>query len=82
MILLSIEVCTLMVIIIIIIWTPHLQKDILKLESIQRRSARFVLNDYTRLSSVTSMIQKLGWPTLKQRRDNTNIIMLYKIIHI
>ena len=63
------------------IWTPHLQKDILKLESIQRRSARFVLNDYARLSSVTSMIQKLGWPTLKQRRDNTNIIMLYKIIH-
>ena len=63
------------------IWTPHLQKDILKLESIQRRSARFVLNDYARLSSVTSMIQKLGWPTLKQRRDNTNIIMLYKILH-
>ena len=27
------------------------------------------------------MIQKLGCPTLKQRRDNTHIIMLYKIIH-
>ena len=63
------------------IWTPHLQKDILKLETIQRRSARFVLNDYARLSSMTSMIQKLGWPTLKQRRDNINIMMLYKIIH-
>ena len=63
------------------IWTPHLQKEILKLETIQRRSARFVLNEYARLSSVTSMIQKLGWPTLKQRRDNTNIIMLHKIIH-
>ena len=38
------------------IWAPHLQNDILKLESIQHsyRSARFVLNDYARLSSVTS----------------------------
>ena len=31
----------------------HLQRDILKLESVQRRSARFVVNDYARLSSVT-----------------------------
>ena len=37
------------------IWTPYLQKDILKLESIQRRSARFVLNDYARLSSDTKI---------------------------
>ena len=27
------------------VWAPYLQKDILKLESVQRRSARFVLND-------------------------------------
>ena len=66
------------------IWTPHLQKDILKLESVQRRSARFVLNDYARFSSVTSMIQKLGWPTLKQRRDNTNTYnkIIHNIVHI
>ena len=63
------------------IWAPHLQNEILKLESIQRKSARFVLNDYARLSSVTSMLQKLGWPTLEQRRNNSKIIMLYKIIH-
>ena len=35
------------------VWSPHLQRDILKLESVQHRSARFVLNDYARLSSVT-----------------------------
>ena len=52
------------------IWAPYLQRDILKLESIQRRSARFVLNDYARLSSVTSMLQKLGWPTLEQHKDS------------
>ena len=63
------------------IWAPHLQNEILKSESIQCKSARFVLNDYARLSSVTSMLQKLGWPTLEQRRNNSKIIMLYKIIH-
>ena len=36
------------------IWAPHLQSDILKLESVQCRSTRFVLNEYARLSSVTS----------------------------
>ena len=42
------------------IWAPYLQKYILKLESVQRRSTRFVLNDYSRLSSVTNMLQRLG----------------------
>ena len=63
------------------ICAPHLQNEILKLKSVQRKSVRFVLNHYARLSSVTSMLQKLGWPTLEQRRDNSKIIMLYKIIH-
>ena len=40
------------------IWAPHLQRDIVKLESVQLRSARFVLNNYASLSSVTSMLQK------------------------
>ena len=47
------------------VWAPYLQKDIMKLESVQRRSARFVLNDYT----------------LEQRRNSLKIFMLYKIIH-
>ena len=63
------------------VWAPYLQKDIVKLESVQRRSARFVLNDYARLSSVTNMLQRLGWSTLEQRRNSLKIFMLYKIIH-
>ena len=51
------------------VWAPYLQKDILKLEYVQCRSARFVLNDYARLSSVTNMLQRLGWSTLEQRRN-------------
>ena len=56
------------------VWAPYLQKDILKLESVQRRSARFVLNDYARLSSVTNMLQRLGWSTLEQRRNSLKFL--------
>jgi len=37
------------------VWDPHLQKDINKVEKIQRRAARFVKNDYSWSTSVTSL---------------------------
>ena len=40
---------------------------------VQRRSARFVYNDFARTSSVTSMLNNLNWPLLQQRRDIANI---------
>ena len=43
------------------VWDPYLQKDIDRIESIQRRGARFVQKDYQRTSSVTSMMNDLGW---------------------
>jgi hypothetical protein len=48
------------------VWDPYLQKDIDRLESIQRRSARFVYNDYGR-TSVTEMMKKLDWKPLSER---------------
>ena len=44
-------------------WASHTKKVINKLENVQRSAARFVSNDYRRTSSVTSMIQKVGWQT-------------------
>jgi hypothetical protein len=35
---------------------------------VQRRAARYVQNNYHNTSSVTSMIDTLGWPTLAERR--------------
>jgi len=64
-----------------IVWSPYCQSDIDKLEMVQRRSARFVMNRKDRYASVTNMMRLLGWPTLKSRRTNAKLIMLYKIIN-
>ena len=37
--------------------------------------------DYSRESSVTSMLKELKWPTLQQRRTNTKMVMMYRIVH-
>ena len=36
---------------------------------IQRRAARYTLNQYSYHSSVSAMLQHLCWPTLQQRRN-------------
>ena len=50
------------------VWSPSNELNILKLEMVQRRAVRFIMNDFSRYSSVTSMIEKLGLPMLKQRK--------------
>ena len=48
------------------VWDPHHTGDIQHLEKVQCRAARWALNDYGRYSSVTSMLEHLGWDTLKK----------------
>jgi len=64
-----------------VIWAPHTASSIASIESIQRYSARFICNDYSRCSSVTEMLQSLSLPTLNQRRDTAKLIFMYKILH-
>ena len=64
-----------------VVWSPHYQLDIDKLEMVQRRSARFVLNKKDRYDSVTEMLSFLGWPSLQSRRIEAKLVMLYKIIN-
>ena len=47
----------------------------------QRRAARFVNGNYSRESSVASMLKELQWPPLQQRRTNTKMVMMYRIVH-
>ena len=48
---------------------------------VQRRAARFVLNDYYRLSSVTKMLSNLQWPSLQTRRKLCRLSLMYKIVN-
>ena len=59
----------------------HLAKDIDKIERINRRAARFVSNDYRWRSSMTSMLQDLGWRNLASRRKDTQLALFNKIVH-
>ena len=51
----------------------------MKVENIQRRAARFVLNQYQRTASVTTMLEILGWTSLEDRRKHARLTMFYKI---
>ena len=64
-----------------VIWSPHLQTNIHQLEMIQRKATRFVFNDYSRHSSVTTMLNELDWKSLEKRRDDTILVMFHKIIN-
>ncbi len=56
-----------------------LKGNIQKLEMVQWRAARFTLNRYRKKSSITDMLNELGWPSLEERREKHRLIMLYKI---
>ena len=60
------------------VWDPFYQKDI---DRVQRRAARFVLNDNKPLSSVTSMVSQLGWKPLAEIRREHRLSLLYEIIN-
>ena len=49
-----------------------------KLDMVQRRAVRYVHNDYSRDSSVTTMLASLVWRSLKQRRADIRLVMFYK----
>ena len=46
------------------VWDPHYQADIYHLEMVQRGYARYACNDFGRTSSVTAMLQQIGWESL------------------
>ena len=66
-----------------VVWDPFLQREIDRLEKIQRRAARFVTNNYRRECGLTStqLIDSLGWDSLQERRKTARLCMLYKAIN-
>ena len=61
------------------LWDPYSQKNIAKIEAVQRRVACFILNRFRNTLSVNNMLDALGWPTLEQWRQTCGLSMLYKI---
>ena len=64
-----------------IVWAPHTNCQIVTLEKIHRRAARFVCNNYSKYDSVTDMLTLLNWACLEQRRNQAKCIMFYKILN-
>ena len=60
---------------------PFTQENQNKSEMVQRRATCFVCNNYRCEASVTTMLDKLGWCSLKQRRADQRLIILYKIVN-
>ena len=65
-----------------VVWDPTTQKDIDKLEGIQRRSVRFIKQDYLtrKPGTMTNMLKSLNLSPLYERRKNLRLQFLYKII--
>ena len=57
-------------------YTQVLQDE---LETVQNRAARFVTRNYTREEgSMTDILEQLKWESLKNRRKDNRLILLYK----
>ena len=62
-----------------IVWDPYTSGAVNRIESVQRRAARFTLSRYRRTSSVTAMLAELNWQSLAERRRVARLTMFYKI---
>ena len=63
------------------VWDTFTQENKNKIEMGQRRTARFACNNYRREASITNMLDELAWRSLKKRRADQRLIMLYKIVN-
>ena len=63
------------------VWSPYTKENKDKIEMVQRRAAKWVSNDYSTYSSVTEMMSNLGWRSLENRRYDTRLLMVYKIVY-
>ena len=64
-----------------VIWDPPLEKDIYKLEKINRKAARFIKGDFKtrKQGCVAEMLNELKLPTLESRRKEKRLTFLYNI---
>ena len=64
------------------VWDPYQKCNSAKFERVQRRAARFVKSRYTNYSSVSDMLEELGWPPLSQRRQEVRLFCFTKLLTV
>ena len=63
------------------VWGPHTDKLQEELEKVQNRAARFVTRNYVYVTgSMTGILGQLKWKSLKKRRKDDRLILLYKVL--
>ena len=61
------------------VWDPHPDKLQEELEKVQNRAARLVTRNYVyEAGSMTGILGQLKWESLKKRRKDNRLILLYK----
>ena len=50
------------------VWNPYIKKEVNKIENIQHRAVRFVLNNYNQRGSVSALINHLRWDSLEKKK--------------
>ena len=62
------------------IWDPHTKRNTYKVEMVQRRAARWTMNDYAR-TSVSSLLHELDSQTFEERRSVARLCLFYKVVN-
>ena len=63
------------------VWDPHHQCDINAIETVQRRSARRICNDFSPFTSASRLLANLGLEPLCARRRKDKAVLFHKIFH-
>jgi len=65
-----------------IVWDPHLQQDIDRLDRVQRQGVRFITGDYKSRTPgcVTQMMLNQNLPSLQERRKHLRLAFLFKVV--
>ena len=60
------------------VWDPHCNGLNDEYENVQKRAAQFVTRNYSyETGSMTGILEELKWETLKKRRKDNRLILLY-----
>ena len=62
-----------------VIWSPLYKKDRIIIENVQRRATKLVRS--CKNLSYSERLKKLGLPSLEYRRERSDLVQVYKILH-